>query len=48
MANHNCSKSECDKFATVYAGGTYSGDWADYYCDSHIPTGFRVMDKLQS
>jgi hypothetical protein len=51
MANESTTKRECSEFicervATVYAGGPYSGDWADYYCNDHIPTGYRVWDKL--
>ena len=51
MANTSITKRECSQFicervATVYAGGPYSGDWADYYCNDHIPTGYRVWDKL--
>jgi hypothetical protein len=51
MANTSITKRECSEFicervATVYAGGPYSGDWADYYCNDHIPTGYRVWDKL--
>lgn len=34
--------------ATVYAGGPKAGDWADYYCQSDIPTGFNVWDRYQS
>jgi hypothetical protein len=51
MANTSITKRECSEFicervATVYAGGPYSGDWADYYCNDHIPSGYRVWDKL--
>lgn len=38
--------SACDKPANVYAGGPYAGDWANYYCQDHIPTGFTVWDRL--
>jgi len=41
-----CSKSECGKVANVYAGLPYSGDWADYYCNDHIPTEARIWDKF--
>lgn len=34
----------CDNIADYYAGGKYAGDWADNYCRSHIPSGFRVWD----
>lgn len=41
-----CSKSDCERVANVYAGGPHSGDWADYYCNDHIPQGFRVWDRF--
>lgn len=38
----------CGKAAEVYAGGRHAGDWADYYCVDHIPTGFHVFDDLRN
>lgn len=38
----------CGAEATVYAMGPYSGDWAGYYCELDIPTGFRVTDKIKN
>lgn len=46
MSERTCSIATCDKHADVYAGGPYSGDWADYYCNNHIPQSFRVWDKI--
>ncbi len=51
MANTSITKRECSQFicesvATVYAGGPYANDWADYYCNDHIPSGYRVWDNL--
>lgn len=42
----NCSNSQCNEQADVYAGGQYSDDWADYYCHDHIPTGYKIWDKM--
>lgn len=39
-----CSK--CANKADVYAGGKYAGDWADYYCNDHIPNGFTIWDRF--
>ena len=48
-AEHEMSTCEnCGAKATVYAMGPYAGDWAGYYCDLHIPTGFRVTDKIKN
>lgn len=38
----------CNKAATVYAMGANAGDWAGYYCDSDIPKGFNVTNRLAS
>ena len=35
----------CNKIATVYAGGSSANDWAGYYCDDCVPSGFSVWDK---
>ena len=35
----------CNKIATVYAGGLFASDWAGYYCDDCVPSGFFVWDK---
>ena len=41
----NCEK--CNTSADVYAMGKYSGDWGGYYCNSHIPSGFIITDKIK-
>lgn len=38
-------RCQCGESATVYAGGPYAGDWADNYCDQHIPQGFQVWER---
>jgi hypothetical protein len=41
------SKCEnCGEEATVYAMDTCAGGWGGRYCDSHIPTGFTITDRL--
>jgi hypothetical protein len=39
---------ECFGLATVYAMGRGSGDWGGYYCDTCIPTGFMITDRLST
>lgn len=34
----------CAGAAEVYAMGKCAGDWAGYYCLSHVPTGFIITD----
>ena len=41
----NCEN--CGGIAEVYAMGPRSGDWAGYYCEVHIPTGFNVTDRYK-
>jgi len=41
----NCEN--CGGIAEVYAMGPRSGDWAGYYCEAHIPTGFNVTDRFK-
>ena len=36
----------CGAKATVYAMGYSYGDWGGYYCSSHIPTGFKITDRV--
>lgn len=36
----------CNGQAMVYAMGANAGDWGGYYCDSHLPTGFQITDRL--
>lgn len=36
----------CGGPATVYAMGPHAGDWGGRYCDSHIPAGFNITDRL--
>lgn len=37
----------CKGKATVYAMGSYAGDWGGYYCSVHIPTGFNITDRFE-
>ena len=36
----------CNEKATVYAMDTCAGGWGGRYCNSHIPKGFFVSDRL--
>jgi hypothetical protein len=36
----------CGEKATVYAMDTCAGGWGGRYCDSHIPKGFFISDRL--
>lgn len=42
----SATKCHCGAPAEVYAGGPNSGDWADHYCQAHLPNGFTVWDRL--
>ena len=36
----------CEEVASVYAMGAGAGDWAGYYCDADIPTGFNITSRM--
>ena len=36
----------CKQPADVYAMAPYAGDWAGYYCLTHVPTGFTITDYV--
>lgn len=40
--------STCGATADVYAMGTSANDWADYYCNSHIPSSFVITDRYET
>jgi hypothetical protein len=44
MTEKNCEN--CGKPAWVYAMGQYAGDWGDWYCLSHVPSGFMITDTI--
>lgn len=43
-----CSIPECNRLANVYAIDRveYRG-WADFYCRTHIPLGFEVVETIR-
>ena len=44
--NNNVCEA-CKQPATVYAMDTIPNGWGGSYCDSHIPTGFKITDKYE-
>ena len=40
----NCEN--CGGVATVYAMDTCAGGWGGRYCNSHIPKGFQITDRI--
>lgn len=45
LRNFKLCEQSCGAIATVYAGGSSANDWAGYYCENCVPSGFSVWDK---